>query len=234
VASSLRPLWPGSDPQALNSWREIGDDIIRTMDSERISGIIGMGHSLGAVATMYAALKRPDLFRALVLIEPVFLPAPVLDTLAQHPNYDQIETPLVRSALYRRYQWVSRDEAFSRFRSKAVFERLSDSALWDYVNAATVPDGDLFTLAYPREWEARIYALPPLDVWQRVAELTQPTLALRGALTDTITPESWQLWQVQQPAATFVELPAVGHLLPLEQPARVAEVFFEWLVDQNG
>ena len=43
-----------------------------------LSGIVGIGHSLGGVTTMYAALQRPDLFRALVFIDPVFLLEAVL------------------------------------------------------------------------------------------------------------------------------------------------------------
>ena len=36
--------------------------------------MIGMGHSIGAIVTLRAALREPTLFRALVLIDPVLLP----------------------------------------------------------------------------------------------------------------------------------------------------------------
>lgn len=231
LASRLRPLWPDSAPQALTSWHDIAADIIATLDAHGLRGIVGMGHSLGGVATMYAALARPDLFSRLVLIEPVLLPRHVLEALKSVPHRDQIETPLVLSALRRLDRWRRPEDAFKRFRKKRIFARLSDDALWDYVNFALRPDGDTYTLVYPKLWEARIYSLAPVDVWECVPQLTPPTLAVRGAETDTISAESWHLWQTLQPAAAFVQLPDVGHLLTMEQPDRVAAVVRRYLSD---
>ncbi|MCZ7673381.1 MAG: alpha/beta hydrolase [Chloroflexi bacterium] len=59
--------------------------------------------------------------------------------------------------------------------------------------------------------------------------MTQPTLAIRAAQSDTIFPEAWQLWQEVQPEATFVELADVGHMLPMEPPLLTAEIILNWL-----
>jgi pimeloyl-ACP methyl ester carboxylesterase len=84
-------------------------------------------------------------------------------------------------------------------------------------------------LTYPREWESRVYGKPPLSVWERLPQITQPTLALRATETDTLFPEPWQLWQALQPAATFVEVEDVGHMLPMERPLQAAQTIQEWL-----
>jgi pimeloyl-ACP methyl ester carboxylesterase len=68
LAIHHRPLWPGSRPEELNDWDGVADDLIRFLDQQSLRDVIGVGHSLGAVTTMMASLKRPDLFRALVLI----------------------------------------------------------------------------------------------------------------------------------------------------------------------
>jgi pimeloyl-ACP methyl ester carboxylesterase len=47
-----RPLWPGSRPEELTGWQLIADDLIRFFDQEGYRDVIGMGHSLGAVATI--------------------------------------------------------------------------------------------------------------------------------------------------------------------------------------
>ena len=85
-----------------------------------------------------------------------------------------------------------------------------------------------------RDWEARIYATPPRDVWRHVGALTVPTLALRGPRSDTLTPASWARWRALQPDATFVELPGTGHLLPLERPAAVAAEVHAFLARRAG
>ena len=70
-----RPMWDSSDPwQTLQSWRPIADDMIRFLDQQNARDIIGVGHSLGAVSTLYAAIERPEFFSKLIFIEPVFLP----------------------------------------------------------------------------------------------------------------------------------------------------------------
>lgn len=229
VATHLRPLWPDATPASLKSWHGLADDIIRQIDDRGWHGVIGMGHSMGGVATMYASLRRPSLFRALVLIEPVFLPVNTLTALRGLPEEAAADTPLVRSALMRRDRWVSRDDAWRRFRTKRVFARWPDAILWDYVNHAVVPDGDEHALAYSKQWEARIYSLAPTDVWELIPQIERPTLALRGAATDTITDASWDLWQRLQPDATFVELPDCGHLLTHERPDAVADAIRQWL-----
>lgn len=229
-AGKHRPLWPGSDPQEIEDWRPIAEDMLRLLDQVKAEEVIGVGHSLGGVATMYAALAQPERFRAVALVEPVFLPQHLLEAMQAHPEAAQA-SPLVQTALNRRNRWQSRDEAFRRFRQKSVFQRLSDEALWDYVNSAIRydADGEVYTLAFRREWEARFYALVPTDVWDRVGDLEPPTLAIRGAASDTIYPEAWALWQERQPDATFVEVAEAGHLLPMERPFHLADLIHNWL-----
>lgn len=228
LAVRHRPLWPGSRPEELTGWQVITDDLIRFCEQENLRGVVGVGHSLGAVATMTAAVQRPELFRALALVEPVFLPPQILQLAAAYPE-EAAKRPFVLRALNRRDRWESRQAAFDRFRKKAVFDRWSDEALWDYVNYGTHEEDGAVVLSYPREWEGRIYARPPQAVWEHLPQVRQPTLALRAAESDTIFPEAWQLWQAVQPDAAFVEMPEVGHMMPMERPLLVAETILNWL-----
>lgn len=217
-----RPLWPEQSPQQLDSWDLFADDLIRALDQCGFKRIIGAGHSLGAAISMMAAVQRPSLFSALVLIEPVLLPPALLEAARAHP--DQADNiPLVRRARKRRNRWPHHRRAFEHFREKSVFSRLSDEALWDYVNHGLqeAANGDV-VLRFPRDWEAQIYARPPLDIWQIVPQIRAPTLAIRGALSDTVSDEAWQRWQTLQPTAHFVQMEDAGHLAPLEKPQRLA------------
>lgn len=238
VAAHHRPLWPhpADRPEAFIDWTwdAIADDLLRFLDQQGLEEIIGVGHSLGAVATMIAARREPQRFRALALIEPVFLPPHMLAAIRAHPTL-AAERPFVLAALRRRDRWPSRAEAFARFRQKEVFAGWSDEALWDYVNDGLGDDpatGEV-VLRYPREWEARFYSRPPTNVWAELPGLTVPTLAVRATRSDTLYPEAWALWQTLQPAATFVEMDGVGHMLTAEAPADVAAVLLHWLADRG-
>lgn len=223
-----RPLWPGSDPQELTDWHLIAEDMIRFFEQQGLENVVGVGHSLGAVTTMYAAVKRPNLFRTLILIDPVFLPPHILEATIQLGG--TVDTPLVLSAIKRRNRWENRQAAFERFRSREVFARWSDEALWDYVNDGLHEDetGEVI-LTFSREWEARFYSLPPTDVWQVIPQITHPTLAIRGGESDTLFQESWQLWQQLQPQATFVEIPEAGHMVLAERPFLTAQTVLDYL-----
>lgn len=223
-----RPLWPGSHPDELTSWDVVTDDLIRAFDEQGWQQVIGVGHSLGAVATAFAAVRRPDLFRALVLIEPVFLPRPILEMAKAHPD-QATEMPFVKVARKRRNHWPSRQAAFDHLRPKKAFTRWPDESLWDYVNESLHEVDNGVVLTYPRKWEARFYSMPPLTVWDTIPHLTHPTLAIRAAHSDTLFPEAWALWQELQPAAHFVELADVGHMLTLERPLLTAQTILDFL-----
>jgi pimeloyl-ACP methyl ester carboxylesterase len=232
AAIKHRPLWPGSHPDELTSWQVITDDLIRFFEQEGLHDVIGIGHSLGAVASMYAAVQRPELFRALVLIEPVFLPPQVVKMVTAYPE-QATQQPFVLRTLNRRNQWQSKEEAFNHFRKKDVFAQWPDSTLWDYINFGTHEEDDHITLTYPREWEGAIYANLPTAVWERIPQVTQPTLAIRATESDTLFPDSWQLWQELQPTATFVEMADVGHMVPMERPLQVTAVIQNWLEERG-
>jgi len=229
LALAQRPLWSHSQPSELTSWHLLADDLIRFFEQEGLANVVGVGHSSGAVATMLAALKRPSLFRALILIEPVFLPPRMIEVINADPELVE-KIPLIQHTRRRRTRWPSRQAAFDHFRARSAFQRWPDESLWDYVRQGLRPNGSgEVTLTFRREWEARVYIHFPRDVWQYVPQVTQPTLALRGAESDTILPEAWQLWQELQPQAAFVEVADAGHMLTMERPSLVAQTILDFL-----
>ncbi len=227
-AMEQRPLWAGSHPDELTSWDVIAEDLLRFLDERGLEQVVGIGHSLGAVATWRAALAEPERFRALVLIEPVFLPQFALDMIAAQPETWR-SMPLVQSAVRRRNQWESVDAAFERFRTKNVFARWSDEMLRDYLAAGLVENEDGVGLRFPREWEAAIYAKPPMRVWEMLPRPSSLTLAIRASESDTLQPDAWARWQEIKPDDTFVELADCGHLVPMERPKALADTILTFL-----
>src|SRR5260221_7697252 len=75
ISLHARPLWGDSAPapESLTSWEQLGDDLLAALEEFTDQPVIGIGHSVGGVATMIAAVKRPDRFSRLVLIEPTLL-----------------------------------------------------------------------------------------------------------------------------------------------------------------
>lgn len=228
VMLPARPFWPDPPPpETFDSWHVLADDLIAGIEQHQLGPVVAAGHSMGGVATMFASIKRPDLFRILILIDPVILPRPMLRMLQAAVEADpNINSPLAEMALRRRRQWDSREDAFWRFRQRALFARWPDETLWAYVDGLTRPIPNLdgaIELRYSPEWEARIYDRVPVDVWHMVTQIEHPTLVLRGAETDTFTAQSKLLLQRIRPDIPVHTFAQTGHLLPMETPQKVAE-----------
>jgi len=236
LALPARPLWPGSQPQSAPDWRCMVDDLIGGLDALGLRGIVGVGHSIGGVLTMWASIRRPDLFRAVVLIDPVILPPALLFILrwmrrfSLHRRY-----PLVQRALRRRQTWPSRQACFDHYRRKSFFARWSDESLWAYVEAGTREESDgSVTLVYPPVWEAHIFATTPLDIWRDVPRLRPPLLVIRGAETTTFSAASQAHMARLVPAARFAVIPNATHLVPLERPQETGAAIREFLGVRGG
>ena len=225
-----RPLWPGSQPKDLTSWEMIGDDMLRFFAEQGVEQLVGVGHSMGAVATMFAAVKRPSLFTKLILIEPVVLPPVFIAEVQDDPEQlDQL--PIISHAHQRRFQWPNRQAAFNHFRRRKAFHRWPDEALRDYVNYGLRDAAGQVTLTYTREWEAHCYRLAAYPAWQLIPQITPPLLVIRASNTDSLWPESWQLWQEIQPQTTFIQIEDAGHMVVMEQPTLIANLTLNFLHD---
>ncbi len=77
-AMRQRPLWPDSNPEEITDWHPLTDDFLRFLDEHQTETSIVVGHSVGGIVALRAALRHPERFRALVLIDPVLFPPYVI------------------------------------------------------------------------------------------------------------------------------------------------------------
>jgi len=242
MALSLRPFWPGSDPDCLKDWKLFRDDyldFLKGLESDYskvgFNQVIGVGHSVGAMTTLMAAIERPDLFRALVLIEPVLFPPWKGAVMrAQAPfNLMRKYYPLIRGTLRRKVNFSSREVMFTNYRRKSIFKGLSDLVLRDYVAglASDNPDGTV-DLKYSPAWEARIYetsGLADAYVWRNLPKVTCPVLVLRGEKSETLKPRVIQRMAKKLLEGQAYTQQGAGHLLSLELPDRAASLTANYL-----
>lgn len=224
VALPARPLWESPPPpEDFAGWQVMADDLIAGIEAYQLGPVVGIGHSMGGTASLIASTKRPDLFRALVLLDPVLFPPSIIDVFIQHPH---LEFPLVQGALRRRREWESREAAFERFYGRGLFQNWSETAVWAYVDGLTRPsDSGGIELRYSPEWEARIYQTAPLSTngwWDWLKAVNVPILTLQGKDTDTFVDDSVVLWEQTRPDLEVVRIPNTGHLFPMQVPQQVA------------
>ena len=54
-----RPLWPGSKPDEIEDWRPLADDLLLFLDEHHSEPPIVVGHSMGGIAALRAAIRQP-------------------------------------------------------------------------------------------------------------------------------------------------------------------------------
>jgi len=230
----LRPLWQDSRPEEISDWLPLTDDFLRFMDEHQTGVSIGIGHSVGGIVALRAAIRYPERFRALVLIDPVILPPYVIRTwqVVHALGLSYLVHPLVLPTRKRRRQFDDLERLFNGYRDKAVFRYMDDSALHAYIEGIACSGDQGFKLCYSAEWEMRIYVTSmwrDMDIWRALSGLKVPLLIIRGAETETFWSSTAQKVLRKIPSARIVTIPKATHLVPLERPDEVFQGIQEFI-----
>jgi pimeloyl-ACP methyl ester carboxylesterase len=232
LGMECRALWGTHNPARLRHWRELGEDLASFLMELSPDGALAAGHSLGAVTTLFCAQAYPGLIRAMILIDPVILPAwfAPLWAAAKVMQLNR-RSPLAQQARQRRMDWPSRKVLERACRLAAPFRRWQEPFLHDYIDSATVDlDGGGVRLRYPREWEARIFETAPPDIWCALPRLRHlPLLVLRGQYSDTYRKETAWLLRRLWPQAEFLEIAGADHFVPMIRPEETAQAIKAFL-----
>jgi pimeloyl-ACP methyl ester carboxylesterase len=223
-----------ADPNNLQNWNIFADDL-ENFFNFLSEPVIAIGHSRGATASLLLAIKRPELVRALILIDPTILPYHLMWWLylAQKTGFVR-RVPIVATAARRRYVWPDRQTMLESYRAKAVFRSWQNGFLEAYVESGTeeTPD-DKIQLCCAPAWESRCFAVCPHDIWRHVPRLQLPALVLYGARSDTFLAPAAKRFKAKVPSASMVPLEGTGHFVPMERPAETAEIIINFLKKQS-
>ena len=228
---AARPLWPDSRPQVLRDWSLLAEDLRAELDRRGERGIVGVGHSLGAVISLLSAAADPGLFSAVVAVDPLILTGVhslFWGTVKAVGLAGRVN--LVRGARRRRELWSDRAEARTTYANKKVFTSWDPEVLDDYLDAGMVdlPQGGV-RLRYPRECEARIFSAAPHDLWTELRKVSVPTLFVQGEHSDTFLDAARARVEREVPGSRTVVVADSSHFLPMERPSELARVINEFL-----
>jgi pimeloyl-ACP methyl ester carboxylesterase len=188
--------------------------------------VIGVGHSIGGIVTLRAALRDPKKFSAIILLDPVlFVPSFLMMwSFVRAIGLGERVHPMIPGAMKRRRSFDNLEMIFRGYRAREVFKYMTDESLFAYIEGMTKrkPDGS-YELKFSPEWESHIYltGLRDFDLWRELPKLEVPTLIIRGAETDTFLEKAARLVKQKQPKVKIETLEKSTHILPLERPQEV-------------
>ena len=211
-----------ADPARLRSWTVFRDDLIAVLESVAPGGAILAGHSMGATTALMAAAARPDLARALVLVDPVILPQPTYAAAAMpgSVSYMKRRFPIARQALRRRRFFESQKQAEEAFTGRGAFRTWREPFLKDYLADGLAyggPDG-LLKLSCAPEWEAACFAAQRNPVWSALKAAPETTVILGAETGSTICSAARRLFERRDSPFRFQSPAGTTHFLPMESP----------------
>jgi pimeloyl-ACP methyl ester carboxylesterase len=249
VAQALRPYFrvvaldarghgDSSKPQQREAyrWECFTDDLVRLAEilaAEQTDGrvALGLGHSFGGTATLFAAARRPELFGRIVLVDPVL---PLRTGMAVPLERAEHGRRLADAARDRQQVRPSREEARRAWAGRKFFANWDSRVLDLYVaeGLRDRPDGQV-ELKCPGEVEATIFEQAgTLDPFAAAQGLIVPALLLRAREGDFSRAVYDSVAAAMQHGR--VEDVDAGHLVVMERPDLVADLALRFVRETGG
>ena len=206
-----RPEYPVTD-----NWGYLVQELIHHIE-EQPEPVIGVGHSLGAVLTLFAASQRPDLFRGIVLLDPpCFNPFKsfLLWVLKQFNRQSWVT--FEEQALNRRKEWPDRESALAYFQSRVFFKRFNVDVLEDYIEYGMRETDHGLSLVFDTAIESKIFSTLPHRYVSYQRSLKVPGTLLYGKHSNVV---NWlDRVIIRQWTPLEVRVMKGSHLFPFEYP----------------
>jgi len=223
-----------SIPRKLKDWNIFVEDLEHFLE-HLCEPVIGMGHSRGGVATLLLAIKRPDLIRALILIDPTILPPSWMWKwqIAKMIGIARF-VPIAARAAKRKRIWIDKETLLNAYKGKGMFKTWGDGFLEAYIADGTEETslGTIQLMCSPA-WESKCFSTCPHDVWRFIPQLQQPTLVIYGSESDTFLPEAVARFKSDVPHADLKCIENASHFVPMEQPDETVAAIISFLEDEQ-
>lgn len=211
------PRFPVDD-----NWAALVDELLHAVGNQAVP-VWGVGHSLGGLMHLHAALRQPECYRGVIMLD-----SPVLGSwdqwvirAAKRLGLIDRLTPAGRT-LGRREHFESVAQARAYFRGKALFQGFDPDCLEAYLAHGLEQTDDGLRLAFDPDTEIRIYRSVPHSSPGRPSQLKLPVAMVAGVSSRVVLRH--HAGNVRRlPKGEFLQVPG-GHMFPLERPLDTAEV----------
>lgn len=147
--------------------------------------VYGIGHSLGGALTLLSAYRHPEIYRGLVLLDPIIFPRSMmmLRRIVGVLGLTSRFHPHIKTTTRRRQQWTNRDQVLDYFRNKAVFKDWTEDSLRSFVTFAIRDVENGVALACKPSTEAAFFATLPRGLWRALEGIQCKTTMIMGQST---------------------------------------------------
>lgn len=209
------------DYPVADNWHHLVTEVLESIKKQANQPVIALGHSLGGVLSVLAAIEEPDLFKAVIMLD-----SPLIGSfksnmvrLAKKLGFIDRLTPAFKTK-GRREHWMSHEQLMSYLKSRDLFKTFSDECLADYIQYGLEQKEDGYYLRFDRHIEYQIYRTIPHIIPQYERKLHVPTALVYGDKSNVIDRLDVRYMRNYFNIKAFKTKGT--HLFPLEHPQAVA------------
>ena len=204
------------------NWQNLVDELLHHLEQQP-QPVWGVGHSLGGVLHLHAALRCPHYYRGVVMLDsPVLTRVDqwVLQAAKRMGFIDRI-TPAGRT-LGRREAFTDKESARAYFSTKSLFRHFDPECLDAYLEHGLLASEEGLRLRFDPATEISIYRNIPHTRPAPAKHLKLPLAMVRGSSSQIV--KRHHAFAVRGlPRGEYHSLPG-GHMFPLERPTDTASL----------
>ena len=195
-----------------SNWNFFADQIFSVVQKENLKNIIGIGHSLGGASLSLASKRDPEIFKALLLLDPTILSNTIILLGMIFGNRMAID------ANKRRSQFSSLEQIKKVFKRFPIFSSWEESVFNDYINSCFVQSTEGYKLACPPEVEAKIFNSVPLFFPNKYRNLKVRTSVVIPKKSNVCSYSAAKKVIGDYPGSYITVLENENHFFPFENP----------------
>lgn len=218
----LDRLGHNPDYPVTDNWTYLVDEVLFDIQKQCDRPVIAVGHSLGAVLNFFAAIQKPECFKAVIMLDaPLFNSFKCfLVAVAKKLHVIDTFTPASKTK-GRRAHWKTEAEVLAYLQSRPLFKNFTNACLMDYIHYGLEQDEDGFHLRFDRDIEYAIYRTIPHTSPQYQGKLHIPTALIYGDKSDVVTRMD-RLYMTRRFGMKIHSINGT-HLFPFEIPEKAGE-----------
>jgi pimeloyl-ACP methyl ester carboxylesterase len=206
-------------------WRVFSHDLIDLIERNSSEKVVGLGHSFGGAVVYWAAQLRPELFSHVIMLDTPFF-GPFRRNAIRIAQWFGLEGKLIppaKKAIKRRETFPSKEFALEYFREKTLFKNFDPRALADYVEHGLVENQNGVTLLIPAKLEYQIFCASAIRLGKPIEVPSWFVYATKHG----VLPQKDLAWNRRYFSKTVFLPFEAGHMFPLEQPEKTAQLVKE-------
>ena len=230
--SLLRPLWTKDNLVKFSNWDIFLDDYLDSIKDE--SNIVGVGHSIGGNLLLKAAIKQPDRFDKIILLDPpFFVPKTIMAwkiiSLFKMQSY---VLPYINRAQNKKMNYNSIEEMFKAYRSYKVFSKFSNEDLLLLVNSLVKIKKNKVELIFDNKWDAQIYRtglVNDMFIWKHISDLNVQTMIIRAEHSDVFLRKTSKYVVAKNRNVVIKEMINSDHLFPINNYVKTLDLIDSYI-----